>query len=63
MSEEPSLDKESIQYVYNYQLLDVNDATTINQSIQSIWQKIGFEDPFAGTPKHAKVMKLNLMKK
>ena len=49
---------EVIQYVYNCQLLDVNDATTINQSVQSIWQNKGFEDPFAGTPKHAKVMKL-----
>ena len=45
---------EVIQYVYNCQLLDINDATLINQQIQSIWQNKGFNDPFANTDKHAK---------
>ena len=49
---------EVIQYVYNCQLLDINDATLINQQIQSIWQNKGFNDPFANTEKHAKVMRL-----
>lgn len=49
---------EVIQYVYNCQLLDINDATLINQQVQSIWQNKGFKDPFANTPKHAKVMRL-----
>ena len=49
---------EVIQYVYNCQLLDINDATLINQQIQSIWKNKGFKDPFANTPKHAKVMRL-----
>ena len=49
---------EVIQYVYNCQLLDVNDATQINQQVLSIWKNNGFSDPFANTPKHAKVMKL-----
>ena len=47
---------EVIQYVYNCQLLDINDAALINQQVQSIWQNKGFTDPFANTPKHAKVM-------
>ena len=49
---------EVIQYVYNCQLLDINDATLINQQVQSIWRNKGFNDPFANTPKHAKVLKL-----
>lgn len=44
------------QFVYNCQLLDINDAALINQKVQSIWQNEGFQDPLAGTPKHAKVM-------
>ena len=44
------------QFVYNCQLLDINDAALINQKVQSIWQNKGFQDPLAGTPKHAKVM-------
>ena len=47
---------EVIQYVYNCQLLDINDAALINQQVQSIWQNKNFNDPFANTPKHAKVM-------
>lgn len=49
---------EVIQYVYNCQLLDKNDAGLINKEVQSIWQNNGFKDPLAGTPKHAKVFKL-----
>ena len=49
---------EVIQYVYNCQLLDINDATLINQQVQSIWRNKGFNDPFANTPKKAKVMRL-----
>ena len=49
---------EVIQYVYNCQLLDINGATLINQQVQSIWRNKGFNDPFANTPKHAKVLKL-----
>lgn len=49
---------EIIQYVYNCHLLDVDDATIINQNIQNIWQNKDFKDPFAGSPKHAKVVKL-----
>lgn len=44
------------QYVYNCQLLDINDAALINQQVQSIWQNKGFNAPLANTPKHAKVM-------
>ena len=47
---------EVIQYVYDCQLLGINDAALINQQVQSIWQNKGFNDPFANTPKHAKVM-------
>lgn len=47
---------EVIQYVYDCQLLGINDAALINQQVQSIWQNKGFTDPFANTPKHAKVM-------
>ena len=50
---------EVIQYVYNCQLLDINDATLINQAVQSIWQNKGFIDPLANTHKHAKVYKLS----
>ena len=50
---------EVIQYVYNCQLLDENDTALINKEVQSIWQNNGFKDPLAGTPKHAKVFKLN----
>ena len=50
---------EVIQYVYNCQLLDENDTSLINKEVQSIWQNNGFKDPLAGTPKHAKVFKLN----
>jgi hypothetical protein len=49
---------EVIQYVYNCQLLEINDATLINQAFQSIWQNKGFIDPLANTHKHAKVYKL-----
>ena len=49
---------EVIQYVYNCQLIDINDAALINQAVQSIWQNKTFKDPLAGTPKHAKVYKL-----
>lgn len=49
---------EVIQYVYNCQLLNDNDAALINQAILSTWQNKSFKDPFAGTPKHAKVYKL-----
>ena len=49
---------EVIQYIYNCQLLDINDATLINQQVQSIWQNRGFKDPLADTYKHAKVVKL-----
>jgi hypothetical protein len=49
---------EVIQYVYNCQLLDINEATLINQAVQSIWQNKGFIDPLANTHKHAKVYKL-----
>ena len=49
---------EVIQYVYNCRLLDINDATMINQQVQSIWQNKGFKDPLANTPKKAKVMRL-----
>ena len=47
---------EVIQYVYNCQLLDENDSILINQAVQNIWQNKGYKDPFANTPKHAKVM-------
>ena len=46
---------EVIQYVYDCQLLGINDAALINQQVQSIWQNKGFNAPFANTPKHAKV--------
>lgn len=49
---------EVIQYVYNCQLLDINDAALINQAIQNIWQNKVFNDPLADSPKHAKVMRL-----
>lgn len=49
---------EVIQYVYNCQLLNKNDAALINKEVQSIWQNNEFKDPLAGTPKHAKVFKL-----
>lgn len=49
---------EVIQYVYNCQLLDKRDSALINQSIQNIWNNKGFSDPLAGSPKHAKVMRL-----
>lgn len=49
---------EVIQYVYNCQLLEINDATLINQAVQSIWQNKGFVAPLANTHKHAKVYKL-----
>ena len=38
------------------QLLGINDAALINQQVQSIWQNKGFTDPFANTPKRAKVV-------
>jgi len=47
---------EVIQYVYNCQILDDNDAALINQAVQNIWQNKGFKDPLANTPKHAKVI-------
>lgn len=47
---------EVIQYVYNCQLLDENDSILINQAVQNIWQNKWYKDPFANTPKHAKVM-------
>ena len=49
---------EVIQYVYNCQLLGINDAALINQAVQNIWQNKGFKDPLADTQKHAKVMVL-----
>lgn len=49
---------EVIQYVYNCQLLDKRDSALINQSTQNIWKNKGFSDPLAGSPKHAKVMRL-----
>lgn len=49
---------ELVQYVYNCELLDLNDSALINKAIQSIWNNQGFRDPLEGTPKHAKVMKL-----
>lgn len=49
---------EVIQFVYNCQLLDMNDAALINKEIQSIWQGNGFKDPLANTPKHAKAYRL-----
>ena len=49
---------EVIQYVYNCQLLDINDATLINQAVQSIWKNKVYKDPLANTPKRAKVYKL-----
>lgn len=49
---------EVVQYIYNCNLLDINDALIINQNIQNIWQNKDFKDPFAGTPKRAKVVKL-----
>jgi hypothetical protein len=47
---------EVIQYVYNCQILDDNDAALINQAVQNIWQNKGFKDPLVNTPKHAKVI-------
>ena len=47
---------EVIQYVYNCQILDDNDAALINQAVQNIWQNKGFKDPLVNTHKHAKVM-------
>ena len=47
---------EVTQYVYNCQLLDENDSILINQAVQNIWQNKWYKDPFANTPKHAKVM-------
>ena len=47
---------EVTQYVYNCQLLDENDSILINKAVQNIWQNKGFNDPFANTTKHAKVM-------
>ncbi len=49
---------EVIQFVYDCQLLEENDVALINLQIQNTWENDGFEDPLAGTPKHAKVMKL-----
>ena len=46
---------EVIQYVYDCQLLGINDAALINQQVQSIWQNKGFTDPFANTPKTQKL--------
>jgi hypothetical protein len=47
---------EVIQYVYNCQILDDNDAALINQAVQNIWQNKEFKDPLVNTPKHAKVI-------
>jgi hypothetical protein len=47
---------EVIQYVYNCQILDDNDAALINQAVQNIWQNKGFKDPLVNTTKHAKVI-------
>ncbi len=49
---------EVIQYVYNCQMLDINDATLINQAVQSIWKNKEYKDPLANTPKRAKVYNL-----
>lgn len=46
------------QFVYNCQILDENDAGLINAEIQNTWKNGGFQDPLAGTPKHANVVLL-----
>ena len=46
------------QFVYNCQILDENDAGLINAEIQNTWKNGGFNDPLAGTPKHANVVLL-----
>ena len=47
---------ESIQYVYNCQILDDNDAALINKAVQNISRNKGFKDPLANTHKQAKVV-------
>lgn len=46
------------QFVYNCQILDENDAGLINAEIQNTWNKGGFNDPLAGTPKQANIIPL-----